>query len=225
MREPGSALATMAKIIEIRDRRPMVSSLTIAALFERRHDNVLRAIRHELGEEISLRKIEESTYTTERGKEYPFYWLDERQALILMPFLGGTKAREGQRKLVDAYLYYRDHFADPPRHDLLRFKRGAMFPMTDALKDRRADEGKPTDERHYMCENKLCNFALSGKFAALDETALSNDELTLLAKVRTMNGSLIAAGIGYEERKPLLVRYATRERSKPLLLEAPCTRP
>ena len=56
--------------------------------------------------------------------------------------------------------------------------------------------------------------ALSGKFATLDETALSNEELELLAKLRAMNGSLIAAGLEYETRKPLLAQYATRERTK-----------
>ena len=208
------AHTAIANVIEVRRNRPMVSSLKIAELFERRHDSVLRAIRAELRDEISLRKLAESTYVSERGRSYPIYWLDERQALILMPFLGGAKAREGQRKLVDAYLYYRDHYGNPPRKDLIGFKRAAMFPMTDAIMDRRAEAGKQTDKRHFMCENKLCNFALSGKFATLDETALSNEELELLAKLRAMNGSLIAAGLEYETRKPLLAQYATRERTK-----------
>lgn len=211
----------IANVIEVHRNKPMVSSLKIAELFERRHDSVLRAIRVELQEEISLRKLAESTYTNERGREYPVYWLDERQALVLMPFLGGAKAREGQRKLVDAYLYYRDHYGNPLRQDLLAIKREAMFSMTDALRERRADDGKKTDERHFMCENKLCNFALSGKFVALDESALANEDIELLAKVRAMNGSLIAAGLDYEHRKPMLAQYAIRERTKRIAAPAP----
>lgn len=225
MRNTHSALTTIANVIELKNRQPMVSSLKLAELFARPHFRVLNAIKRLLDRGKLTTGVVVSDWTDSTGRKNELLWLDERSALIATPFIGGAKAEDVQERIVDAYLYYRDHFADPPRHDLLRFKRGAMFPMTDALKDRRADDGKPTDERHYMCENKLCNFALSGKFAALDETALSNDELTLLAKVRAMNGSLIAAGIGYKERKPLLTRYATRERSKPLLLEAPCTRP
>ena len=180
MAKPTVAHTMIANVIEVHRNKPMVSSLKIAELFERRHDSVLRAIRVELQEEISLRKLAESTYTNERGREYPVYWLDERQALVLMPFLGGAKAREG-----------------------------------------RADDGKKTDERHFMCENKLCNFALSGKFVALDESALANEDIELLAKVRAMNGSLIAAGLDYEHRKPMLAQYAIRERTKRIAAPAP----
>jgi phage regulator Rha-like protein len=35
----------IVNVIELRRNRPMVSSLKIAELFERRHDSVLRAIR------------------------------------------------------------------------------------------------------------------------------------------------------------------------------------
>lgn len=93
----------------------MVSSLKIAELFERPHNAVLKAIRNELTDEISLGEIDQSDYLDSRGKRQPTYWLDERQALVVMPFLGGVNARIGQRKLVDAYLYFRDHFCDPPQ--------------------------------------------------------------------------------------------------------------
>lgn len=207
------AHATIANVIEVRRNRPMVSSLKIAELFERRHDKVLHRIREVLIGQEHL-PVSEEMSKDNRGRARPVYWLDEEQALILMPFLGGKKSIEGQKALVRAYLYYRDHYGNPPRKDLIGFKRAAMFPMADAIMDRRAEAGKQTDKRHFMCENKLCNFALSGKFATLDETALSNEELELLAKLRAMNGSLIAAGLEYETRKPLLAQYATRERTK-----------
>lgn len=70
MAKPTVAHTMIANVIEVQRNKPMVSSLKIAELFERRHDSVLRAIRVELQEEISLRKLAESTYTNERGREY-----------------------------------------------------------------------------------------------------------------------------------------------------------
>ena len=159
----------IVNVIEIRRSRPMVSSLKIADLFGRPHNAVLKAIRKELCAEISLGKIDQSDYVDTRGKRQPAHWLDERQALIVMPFLGGTKSRDGQRKLVDAYLYYRDHFANPPRKDLLAAKRAAHHPMMDALVECREEQGKLTATHHFTNENRLCNGVVSGNFRALDE--------------------------------------------------------
>ena len=204
----------IVNVIEIRRSRPMVSSLKIADLFGRPHNAVLKAIRKELCAEISLGKIDQSDYVDTRGKRQPAHWLDERQALIVMPFLGGTKSRDGQRKLVDAYLYYRDHFANPPRKDLLAAKRAAHHPMMDALVECREEQGKLTATHHFTNENRLCNGVVSGNFHALDEQALDNEQLNLLTKVRERNAALLVAGLDYETRKVRLVAFATRLRTR-----------
>ena len=209
-----TALTSFSDIITVRNNRPMVSSLKIAELFDRRHDLVLRAIRKELSEEISLRRIAESESTNSRGKTIPVFWLDERQALIVMPFLGGVKSREGQRKLVDAYLWYRDNFANPPRKDLLAAKRAAHHPMMDALVEIREEVGKDTKTCHFQCENKLVNWAVTGAFAKIDETALSNDQVELLRQVRERNAAYLLAGLDYDTRKAKLAQFATRARTK-----------
>jgi len=206
----------IAGVIEIRRSKPMVSSLKIADLFERNHRDVLRAIRKELAEEISLRKIAQSETTNSRGKSIPVFWLDERQALIVMPFLGGQKSREGQRKLVDAYLYYRDAYANPPRAEIIRAKRDASRLLTDSIIDWRAFEGKDTDARHYMSEQKLCNWAITGQFSKLDETTLSNEDVDLLREVRETNAALIVAGMAYSDRKAAIARLVMRRRTKQL---------
>ena len=205
---------TAADIIEIRRNRPMVSSLKVAELFGRRHDNVLAAIRKELAEEISLLKVKESEETNARGKAIPVFWLTEEQALVVMPFIGGRMAREGQRKLVRAYLWYRDHFADPPRRDLIAAKRAAHHPMMDALTEMREEAGKETDARHFQCENKLVNWVVTGEFKAIDEASLSNEQVELLRLVRERNAAFLLAGIDYPERKRRLAAFAMRQRSK-----------
>lgn len=47
---------------------------------ELRHDNLLQIIRDEFSEEISLLKIQESTYKNDRGREYPMFILTLSQA-------------------------------------------------------------------------------------------------------------------------------------------------
>ena len=204
----------IANVIEIRRNRPMVSSLKIAELFERPHNAVLKAIRNELTDEISLGEIDQSDYLDSRGKRQPTYWLDERQALVVMPFLGGVNARIGQRKLVDAYFYYRDHFANPPRQDLLAVKRAAHHPMMDALVEFREEQGKDTVLHHFTNENRLCNGVVTGDFKKVDEKALDNAQLALLAKVRERNAALLVAGLDYETRKAKLIAFATRYRTR-----------
>lgn len=214
-----SAHQKIAGVIEIRHAKPMVSSLKIAEMFERRHDNVLAAIRKELAREISLLELKESETTTRRGKTIPVFWLNEEQALFVMPFIGGKLAREGQRKLVKAYLFYRDAYANPPRRDILTDKRRSGSLMCEIVKEVREDAGKETAPHNYGTEYKLCNWALTGEFKKLDEATLDNASIELLQKIRAYNTSLIQAEITYAERKPRLAQYAIRQRTK--LLSAP----
>jgi hypothetical protein len=203
----------IAGVIELRRNRAMVSSVKIAELFERRHDSVLRAIRKVQNRHNDLR-IGAEMSPDERGRDRPVFWLDERAALVVMPFIGGQHAMAGQRRLVDAYLWYRDHYANPPRADILAEKRAAHHPMMDALIESREEQGKATRSVHYMSENKLCNAIVRGRYVAIDERELSNEEASLLAKVRRRNEALLLAGLDYQTRKARLVAYVTRERTK-----------
>lgn len=89
--------------IEIHNGEPMVSSLNIAIQFKRPHADVLKAIRNVLAEgEFSL-----GEYIDANNQSRPLILLNERSALIAMPYLGGNKSKEGQVALVDGYLAYR----------------------------------------------------------------------------------------------------------------------
>lgn len=204
----------IANVIEIHRGKPMVSSLKIAELFDRPHFRVLKSLKSLIGRGTLTTGVEVSSWIDSTGRSNDLYWLDERSSLIAMPFIGGAKAEEGQARLVDAYLFYRDHFRDPPRHDLLAAKRAAHHPMMDALVEFRAEAGKDTEAKHYMCENKLCNWAVTGKFHAIDEKSLSNEEAVLLEKVRVQNRAMLDAGQSYDERKPKLFEFAMRKRNK-----------
>ncbi|CAI8826748.1 Rha family transcriptional regulator [Bacillus sp. FSL K6-1109] len=81
------------QLVFIKENIAVTDSLTIAEMFGKNHDNVLRDIRTQMeyaGEEFSLLNFEESTYTNERGRTYPKYDLTE-EAFTLVVFGYNTK--------------------------------------------------------------------------------------------------------------------------------------
>jgi Rha family phage regulatory protein len=200
-----------ADLVEIKHNKPMVSSLVIAELFGRRHDSVLRSIRQVVIEQLGVHVFAE-TYKDNQGKERPLYWLEERAALIVMPFLGGKKAMDGQMKLVDAYLAY--HRAAEQKKDpdwkVIRDETKVGFKwMADTLKERREASGKATKSFHYSNEARLVNSVLSGRFEGLNRDALSASDLKLVGDLQRYNATLIAQDIPYQKRKEILRDRAT----------------
>lgn len=80
--------------------------------------------------------------------------------------------------------------------------------MTQMLKASRDHDGKACATHHYMNEAKLVNWALQGEFRGIDREALSADELDLLAQLEVQNTMLLARGVDYSQRKPVLEGFA-----------------
>jgi phage regulator Rha-like protein len=84
-----------------------VDSRNIADVFERPHKNVLQTIDALIEEgTISRLEFKPSKYV-KRGKEYRCVELNEAGFLKAMPFIGGKKSKEGQKRLVDEFLSLR----------------------------------------------------------------------------------------------------------------------
>ena len=84
-----------------------VDSRSIADVFERPHKNVLQTIDSLIEEgTISRLEFKPSKYLN-RGKEYRCVELNEAGFLKAMPFIGGKKSKEGQKRLVDEFLSLR----------------------------------------------------------------------------------------------------------------------
>lgn len=82
----------MNQLVFIQNNQVITDSLTIAEMFSKGHDNVLRDIRKQVefaGEEFSLLNFEESIYES-RGKRYPKFNLTE-EAFALVVFSYNTK--------------------------------------------------------------------------------------------------------------------------------------
>ncbi|WP_454731124.1 MULTISPECIES: KilA-N domain-containing protein [Cupriavidus] len=84
----------------------------------------------------------------------------------------------------------------------------AFRAMTEAVLMSRQLDGKTAETHHYSNEARLVAWALTGEFATIDRSTLSDAQLGHLAVLETRNAFLLARGLEYAERKALLAVYA-----------------
>lgn len=95
-------------------------------------------------------------FIDERGKTRQLIELDERSALIVMPFVGGKIARAGQVMLVDAFLALRDELESTRDwHDARKEAATSYQTMVDHLTSVRKVSNKKTEQRHHINETRL----------------------------------------------------------------------
>jgi len=209
-------LAVDQRLVHLHNGKPVTNSLIIAMEFGRRHENVLQSLTKLIAEGmIGHLDFKESFYLNGQEKKQRLIELSERAALFSMPFIGGRKSRQGQARLVDAFLKMRDEsiqqstWLDTRREVSVSFCR-----MMDALKEVRAEVGKDTQSHHYSNEVKMINQVVFGNSAKLDRARLTKGELNLLEKIESRNTYLIARGRNFQEHKKELAESATSERLK-----------
>lgn len=93
------------ELVTVENGVASTTSLAIAEQLDRAHKDVLKS----LDKLAARRGFAPSSYIDDSGKANRMYVLNERQALIAMPFIGGLKSEEGQVALVDAFLALRKH--------------------------------------------------------------------------------------------------------------------
>lgn len=203
---------TTAPKIQAHGDSLFVATNVIADLFDRPHKNLMRDIDRliETGT-VNALNLERIAYTDSRGRAQTAYRLCERDALVLMPFLGGRKAAEGQARLVDEFLRMRHELrrlggrkADPVLQLASREKCAVATLMTDCLVDARAAQGKETKPHHFSNEHSLCNWVLTGAYGHADDSNLDRLEFRRLTDIRRRNSMLIAKGMTYSQRKDAL---------------------
>jgi Rha family phage regulatory protein len=198
-------------------------SLVIAERFNKLHSNVLRAYDNLPKDEFNRLNFELAEFIDKNGDSRRMIRMTWKGFSMLAMGFTGKEAYRWKQQFLDAFEAMgqeidrrRQTIADPPRTALLAEKRGSSFTLTDMILETRTLQGKKTAAVHYMPEQMLCNWAISGKFQGLQESSLGNDDIELLRLVRERNAALIAAEIPYAERKTRLAQYAIRQRTKRL---------
>ncbi len=183
-----------------------VDTPDVAVMFGRRHHDITRKLLCLVHSgAIDQRGLTPISWTDNYGREQPAYRLSERDALVLMPFLGGRKAAEGQAKLVDSFMSMRKTLR---RQASLEWKKARQMvandqtSLTDVLVAVRERDGKTTEMRHFANEAGLLTYALTGMSKpAIDRASLSQNELDILLSVERLNQRLLILGKAYPERK------------------------
>ncbi|WP_295401694.1 Rha family transcriptional regulator [uncultured Thiocystis sp.] len=209
-------------LVEIRGQQATTTSLAIADGCKLAHKQVLAMVRKYRSEFDELGQLAFETRVVSAhgaGQSTEIAILNEDQATYAITlFRNSPIVRRFKLALVKAFRKALNEigrlYANPPRQDIIKAKRAAHNPMMAALIEIREDEGKATDARQFMCENRLCNWVITGRFEKLDESSLSNADAVLLEHVRDRNRALILAGLDYQDRKARLMAFATRTRAK-----------
>ena len=211
-------------LVVIEDGRVWTDSLVIAEKFSKRHKNVLQAIDNLPPDEFTRLNFQPAVFIDKNGDERRMVKMTWKGFSMLAMGFTGAKAYQWKQNFLDAFEDMGEYidrlkqaFRDPPRAGILETKRAAHHPMMDALIEVRADDGKDTEAKHFTCENRLCNWVVTGKFAAIDESALSNADLDLLRLVRERNAAFLMSGLPYDARKARLATYAAKVRARPAL--------
>ncbi len=223
----------MKQLIKKSGRQPVVTTVTVANEFGRRHDNVLQSIRSliESGH-LGLLDFKESSYINKQKKEQPCVELTERGFLIAMPFIGGEKAKDGQVRLVDSFIQFREKAKKEEEIQRQRdIARVEYRPMSDALKETRQQEGKETQYFHYSTEADLINGIVLGKKSAKfkKENEIGKDEairdyltkwqIKAITELQRANTVFISMGWDYYQRKESLQGIFNKNFHKPLIEE------
>ncbi|EOL8936969.1 Rha family transcriptional regulator [Cronobacter dublinensis] len=223
----------MKHLIKIVNGEPVVSTDVVATEFGRRHDNVMQNIRSLIEtEHLGPLDFKESSYVNKQNKVQPCYELTERGFLIAMPFIGGDKARDGQVRLVDSFIEYREkakkEAAIQAERELARVE---YRPMTNAIKQSKESEGKEAEHYHFSNEANMINRIVLGvtsaKFrqengigkAEAIRDYLTAEQIRAITELQRADTVFITMGWDFEQRKAALFDLFERNHRQPLIEE------
>ncbi|OAI10176.1 hypothetical protein A1507_21795 [Methylomonas koyamae] len=105
--ENQTADSSINLIIHGSSNQLCVDSRDIAKEFGRQHKNVLQTLDDLLADGTISQLESKPRIYQKLGREYRCFVLNEAGFLKAMPFIGGRKSREGQKRLVDEFLRVR----------------------------------------------------------------------------------------------------------------------
>jgi len=223
----------MKHLIKIVKGEPVVNTDVVAAEFGREHFRVMGSIDSLIASgHLGASDFRASSYISKQKKEIACYELTERGFLIAMPFIGGDKARDGQVRLVDSFISYREkakqEAAIQAERDLARVE---YRPMTDAIKTSRELEGKEVDHYHFSNEANMINRIVLGttsaKFRKENDIGkaeairdyLTAEQIRAITELQRADTVFINMGWNYDKRKAELTTMFERNHRQPLIEE------
>src|SRR5690625_2861195 len=100
---------SMNQLVFVKDKQVVTDSLTVAEVFEKRHDRVLQDIRKlNCSEEFLLHHFVESTYKNSVGREYPQFIITEQGFSLLVMGYTGKDAMKFKERYISEFHRMRD---------------------------------------------------------------------------------------------------------------------
>ncbi len=175
----------MSQLVFIENGRPATDSLTVAQVFDKSHDKVLRDIR-ELGcsEEFRLANFGESSYTNSQGRQMPRYIMTEQGFTLLVMGYTGQRAMEFKEKYITEFHRMREQL-----HQLTAPSYMIADPILRA--ERWIEEEKQRqrlETEKLMLQQRVAEY--EPKITYLDQILQSKDTVTItqIAKDYGMSG-------------------------------------
>lgn len=190
--------------------KPIVEGMGLA--WQRQHQKLLD---DEVLSQVITEKVMTSVGTDGKAYRVNMLCLPEE---FLQGWLFTVNPRKVRPEIKDAVIRYkRECYAAlhraftngvTERVTAIDSKRAMARVVTDILADVLIEAGKEPKRHHFMNEHRLCNMALRGEFAGIDEGTLTSDECWRLAEIRRKDAVLIAKGLDYPVRKAALIEFA-----------------
>lgn len=197
----------------------MISSLTVAEVFEKEHRNVLRAIENlDCSPEFNQLNFEQVKYKAKNGQKQPCYNMTKDGFVFLVMGFTGAQAAEFKEKYIAAFNAMANHISE-----FYDYRRN--YPdYTDAIKEHYERKGK-TSQFAYSTEEDMINKLVLGvtarefkKLNGLDDKEvksikpfLTHEQIRVIHKLQTTDILLLEEDVPYKERKERLTRLAERK--------------
>ena len=196
----------MNELITIKKDKAVTSSLKVAEMFHKRHDNVLRDIRNlDCSEEFRLLNFGESRYMNEQKHYQPMYYMTKDGFTFLVMGYTGKKAAEFKEDYIKAFNLMENTLKEKSTAAWIETRQQGKLTRkaeTDVLKqlvEYAKKQGSGHADMLYMTYSKLAN-----KYAGVDKrdnaTVMQLNNLSLMEHIILnviQNG--ITAGMYYKE--------------------------
>jgi len=200
--------------------KAVTTSLEVAEVFGKRHDNVLQSIQSlKCSDDFTALNFQGSKYTDPTGRTLPMYYMTKDGFTMLVMGFTGEKAFKFKEAYITAFNSIEAELVklqienenlrimqSDPEWGHIRIKTKEMFVAVNMiLQETRKIQCKETEPYHYANEARLMNKALTGSFDKVDRHTLSKADLKRLNKIEIDNSRLIIQGLSYDERKNILL--------------------
>lgn len=102
----------MKDLVFVENEKVVTDSLTVAEVFDKRHDRVLQDIRNlSCSKEFALHHFVESTYKNTLNREYPLFIMTEQGFSLLAMGYTGKKAMQFKEMYIDAFHKMRENLS------------------------------------------------------------------------------------------------------------------